>query len=617
MPQPPFKIQLGPFSNGLNTAVDKGLVSPEYAVIARGVDVADGTLRGAFTEGAEVDRYGDSMYSPFPTGQKFFWFTRVLGWIFSEYPDYGCNNDSLFTGMWAATPSHRHYTTQKTGDQEASWPWYYVRNSQFRLGMRSQHDVTPGASSATTRGLRTYAVTLYQPVTALESNPTQRTASVKSGASLTGLPTAPTDGSEWSQTYVGNIWRRIYATREGDPNGDLYYYDTITNNTATTYTDTGGRTNDGGLDLPFHPVAYDVDDTMRLNWGYGGSIDNEAMLYDHAPAPNLTVMAEDLMSIGDDGDAGVLFGAEKSIIRWSHIGKQWAWPEIFQHNLNDYCEALVYWQGTMYAFTAAGVWAFSGAADFAIQPVKTGAAFGIRQGFGRTAKVTPFGIMFLAREGLALFDGASARIISASALSPSEFLPGVATYGNAAFFDGFYLLNLWGQSKVIAVDLRRGLEGMSFTQSALDPADLHVTPFVGSTAGTETPGLYVLGNTSTEIRSWRPADQSTDRYGDWQWKTGALSGGHPGKMKRLGWIRADYDLPAGSLALSITTSDDVDGTLRAHTYTTTLSSSARSVYKRLPAHVGRYITIEINADSAPDALIRGVTIEGTVYDAAA
>lgn len=596
-----FRVGIGgpgePFNRGINTARHRSLLAINEAVDASGVDLSAGTLKGAAATEGTAATVG--------TACKFIAFVGDDHWVDTQYPDWACN-DSDLAGVG------RTYRTNHATDTTAGHPQYHLGANTYRLGL--DYETTAPTASAGARPLtRSYAVTFYSTTTGFESNPTRRTTAVASGASLSGIPRySVVDTSGMS----GTVHRRIYATEEGDPDGTLYYYDTITNDTATTYTDAGGEFG-GALTANKGSADYSIaGDSPDLDWGAGGNVDSDTTPFDQSPAPFLTVISEGMM--GTEGSAGLPIGAVGSVVRWPHAGKPWAWPDVHQHDVQEYVEAAVVWQGQGFVFTASSVWAFTGAADYAITPIKTGAGHGIKAGCGRTAKATPFGIVYLSREGLALFDGTTSRLLTGGVLDPSFAY--TSSHFNAEYFDGFYLLNSHADADPWCFDLRRGPGGLIATQANFGT--------VGAMAvankldfGLLMPGaaLYVADYSTGAIRAWRPSlGASASREAGWSWLSGSVTLGVPGLQKRLDRLRVAAVVTGGAtLRVTLGVTDDLGAIFGSLASFHTVDVSAGFVDVRLPAGlIGRCFHVSIAPLSGGSNIeLLEVELRGEVLDA--
>jgi hypothetical protein len=330
-------------------------------------------------------------------------------------------------------------------------------------------------------------------------------------------------------------------------------------------------------------------------------------------------LAEELY--GGQGSAGILFGAKgydtssNNLVVWSHTGKPWAWPAVNFHDVQESVEALVVWQGSVYAFTGNSVWSFSGGADYAITPVRMSAAYPLKAGFGKTAKASPFGIFYVAREGIALFDGVSSRIITKGILDPTTFLGGAA-YGNAAYYDGSYRLNLWGTGVMLIVEVDAE-GGVRVTKSTtVNASDLHVT-----TRSSSNQGLFIANYTTGALTPWRPADGSAvtgASRSTWAWASPLLTIDAPGRLKRFNRMRVACALNGGSLAVQVDMYD-VNGSVPAGwsptTFTKTITD-AQSALFWLPAGLcGQAATVTLAPSSGNVEVYEGA-LEGEVFNGA-
>lgn len=576
MPKP-ITVTIGgpsqPFNRGLNTARHRTLLAPNEAQVAQWVDNSAGSLRGAYSPGTAIAQTVGA-------GSKFVCCSGGTDWFSSTDPDTACRIDYRTVAHTVINGgAHTYPRVQQAG-----------YNTQ--LGVPA-----PGSGMTATGGSRpnrSYAL-VYMDAGAVIypgeypfaiSNPSPIVSSGNSGATLGSIPGAG-----------GAYARVIYATVEGDPNGTLYHYKALSS-ALTSWTDTGG--DHGG---------YNVDESQPLNWGRGGHVDSETTPFDFSEALALAVLAEDTYGPGgieSDILFAVLAASRRTYIAWTHAGKPWAWPTKFQHNLQETTHALVVWQNAAYAFTDTSVWAASGPADYAISVERVSAAHPIKAGFGKTAKATPFGVMYVAREGIALLDGISSRIITKGILDPLTWLNG-ATYGNAAWYDGAYRLNLWGTGKTLVVDLGEG--GVTVTETDIDAADLHV-----AYSATSNPGLFVADLATGALNPWRPTDGAAVAGAarqPWVWTTGALSLGEVARLKQFTRMRVACSLDGGTLDVTATVRDNAGVSLASHTQT--LSATTAAEFWLPSTMTGNTLDLTFTP-STGDAEVYEVTVEGVYCD---
>lgn len=580
MPRP-FSLTLGgddlPWARGLNTAKRPAEMAPNEAQAARGVDLAAGTLRGAWSPGTAITQ-------TVAANSKFVCCAGGTDWISSPDPDTACRIDYRTVAYTKIAAGAYDYPRSQQGGTNA------------RLGVPA-----PGSGMTATGGARpnrSYALVYVDAAITYPgsngfaySNPSPIVSSGNSGATLNNIP-----GAALSYT------RAIYATVEGDPTGTLFHYSNVPAG-ATSWTDTGGIY--GG---------YSVDQNSPLNWGVGGHIDSKTTQYDYSAANYLAILAEEMYATGGV-ETGVMFGVlasfRQNYVAWSHAGKPWAWPTKFQHNMHESGHALVVWQGAAFAFTDTSIWAFRGGADYAITPERISATHPIRPGFGKSAKATPWGILYVSREGLALFDGLSTRIITKGILSPETWLQ-AATYANAAFYDGAYRLNLWGQSTVLIVEM--GDAGVSVTTASIDAADLHVAPIA-----TSNPGLFVAGRAAGSLSPWRPADGAAVSGAvrqTWQWQTAELSLGAASRLKRFDRARVAVALNGGTLNVTISAKDTAGAAVPGVSdFTRTIASAADAEFWLPAGFIGHTASVTLTP-SAGTVEVFDLTMEGEVLDAA-
>lgn len=579
MPKP-FAITLGgeqfPWTRGLNTAKRPAEMALNEAQAAANVDMSAGTLRGAWGLGTAIAQ-------TVAVDSKFVCCVSGTNWISSADPDTACRISHSAVARTVIASGSYDYPRALQGGNITQLGVPYPGD-----GMTATGGNRPNRSYALVYSdiAITYPYPYSDPYA--YSNPSPIVSSGNSGATLGSIPGSAT-------TYS----RLIFATVEGDPGGTLYLYKALASG-ITSWTDTGG---DYG--------AYAVNGDYPLNWGLNGNIDSRTTPYDFSPASHLSFLTEEMYA-PSGADSGVMFGVmaanSQTHVAWSHAGRPWAWPTAFRHNLQETVHALVTWRNAVYAFTEVCAWSFSGAADYAIRPERISGVHPIRKGFGKTVKATPWGIVYVAREGLALFDGISSRIITQGILDPLTWLNG-ATYANAAYYDGAYRLNLWGANTVLVVEMG---DGVKITTMALDAADMYIAP-----RATSEPGLFVANKTTGALHPWRPADGSAVpgavRNSAWTWKTPLLTLGDSARSKNFRRVR----LYGKDLSITFSVGDDLTlaaGGAFANSHTHVTTGTSQQFW--LPSgFIGKALRVDLSATSA-NAELHEITIEGEILNGA-
>lgn len=467
MPRTPFRAEWAAFDKGLNNRMDPAFLGTGESQDAESCDLLDGTLRGMVGIGNPLEGIA--------VGEADAWiyFTKSGTWISDPITQF-----ALISG-------DETYRTNRYSATNASYPTVIDASGTNRLGL-----VAPtGLAQVTTNGAGTlngsfrWAIT-YVTADGLESNPLYFDT-------VSGLV-----GAKWEVTLGALPDSRItavnvYRTLDGAPAGPLYYV---------------GQ--DVTLDVVSDTGAPDIGDDV-LDWGPGGNPGNSALFEDHSPAPNLTLLANAMHSVtGGAGTAGagIAFGAIDNVVRCSALDQSAYWPTVNEWPLPETVEALVTGAAQTLAFTQSSVYAFEGVDDYNMSMGKTRAGFGIRTGCGATAATTPFGIVFLAREGLAVYRDGSTDIISEGVLSRSYLA--ALTNPFAVYSEGYYILFHTTGCLVVDLSIWPALKVMPFALTALAA---HFTFLSGP--GGQVPGLFVLQRgDGGQIRGWS-ITQSMTVYG--------------------------------------------------------------------------------------------------------
>lgn len=334
--------------------------------------------------------------------------------------------------------------------------------------------------------------------------------------------------------------------------------------------------------------------------------------YDHSPAPSLTVLSDSIHSVNEGQGApgsGILFGAVDSWLTWSRVGYPMYWPTVNWMRFGERINAIVSWNAQTFVFTASSIFSVSGVADYALTITKTGASVGVEELHAKTVAQTPYGIVFLSREGLVLFDGNGIRKLSEGAVDTPEL---VQQFTNeiacGAFYDGFYFLSRWGYWEdtrgvgwTYAFDLRR------FPDVRVTTTLNNVKAFALCTAeeGGLKKGLYV-SDISGNIRPWRPNEGSRvtgAARGTWYWESPALSFGAPEKRKDFKKIAVEAE---GAITFSFFIGDETEPRfVKAWPW-----QASRTWTWLASAVQGK--SLRVRAEGAGDARLVSLEVEGDV-----
>lgn len=488
MPKP-FTLTLGPFAKGLRTSIESRLLAPDEAFGNSNCDYSAGTIRGIYGPGATI--------ATATSGHGFIFWAGKSAWRSTALGDSGLNDapDSSGTGV--------SYVTQKTSATAATYPLIVKGAATRRLGVAAP-TVAPSSTDTTPDTTRWYKYTFF--TADGESNPSP----AGRGPDVQLAMTIPTS----SESHVTG--RRIYRSDNG---GTYYFVGELLDNTGTAWPASG------------FPYSEPQDTTRPLNWGEGGNAASSSLPYDHSPAPNLTVLSDNVHSVtegaGSNG-SGLVFGAVGNVVRWSMLGYAHRWPTVNALPLPETVEAMVTSKAYTMALTDSGAYAFSGFSDSNVSVEKV-SPLGVAPGAGKTACETPWGVVWLSREGLVIWPGGEPRVIS-DALDPATLKAGGYTF--AAYFDQAYYL--FGASGTLVFDMR-AFPAVRITASSVIATAAHITPY-DPTGGSQ--GLYVL--VGADIKPWRSIDglsvPGATRLA-WSHTSGRLVASRPNGLLRLNWFR--------------------------------------------------------------------------------
>lgn len=502
----PITLPFGPFAQGMNDITDPALLGPDQATYAIGVDMSAGTLRGMFSPGTAVTTVTAGSVSLTWAGKN--------AWVANSYSQWACNDAPTAAGAGVT------YLTQQTGGV-ASNPTIQQGASSYRLGIP-----VPAAPTATQGGAdgNPSHLTRSFVAVALTSDGQQSNASGSVSWSYDGyvaIITAPASNDPRVASFA------IYATDPLNNRSGYFYLTTI--NPSSTY-----QAGDGS----------DVDTSRPLNWAPGGNPNLTASPSDHSVAPNLTIISDAIHSVtqgAGTAGSGILFGAVGNIVYWSMLGYSNYWPTSNYLGLPEPVEAMTTSGAQTLVFTASSIYSFTGYSDTAINIQKIPTDIGVLTGCGKTVSQSPFGVIFTSREGIALFDGSSTRIISEGIISPVTLANGGFKHGR--YYDRCYFL--FGAGYTLVMDMRGYMAHMPATMSGpikvtREPTIAtasHNTPY-SPTGG--APGLYIC-DSAGNIKPWRPTDV-TNLAGSsrdaWTWTTGKQTASAPSSPKI--WRRVFY-----------------------------------------------------------------------------
>lgn len=525
MPPKPFTHRFMPFTGGQNTVRDpQALASgnpqaPEEGVRAISCDLRGGLLRGVYGPGSAV--------LPPPVilaTTRFIYYVEGTGWVAKQM------NTDFVRQNWAVRDGHGTwgqvtYMTDVAADGTPSVPRIRYGGGSYPMGLTKPAVPTSnGVGAGANIQVRVTYVVKPGSAVLLESNPSTRQdpgVYFQAGDTITAVdPTA-------TQTRVTH-WR-LYATKPGDPEGLMYLLDEVAFPTVTSV-------------IP-NPMATGTPDvTQPLNWDEGGHPGDNIAVEDHAPALALTCMSNAMHggeNLTDGNATGRLAAAIDHWAVMSAMGQPQYWPAKNTYRLPEPTLAIISIGTTSYYFTQTGCWAFSGAGDAMPEARRTKVSLGPMLAAGKSVVSTRYGILYVSREGVMLFDGDAEVNLTREILLPSEIQ--ASDYWCAGFVDDFYIFSN-AEDTVYMLDMRGFPNRIGLVKaansSALPPAAFHSMPTIGSLA----EGLYIGFTGDASLRQWRPDSRTlvtgASRLAS-QYKTGRLTFGDATRHKKLTKYRLD------------------------------------------------------------------------------
>lgn len=514
-PDPP----IGPFTRGLNTAIDARLLPADAAVEALNVELTDGRLRAIYGPGATMAIGPVSpSFGVVDAAYKWIFLPANNTWIAAQVRQHGCL-DTTNVG----------YTTDTSAAGTARVPRIIYNaglgHNSYPMGIVAPTALAVANGGGAAGGSRAYAV-VFLTVDGLESNPYPVLGSATAvqvancnGAALSAIPVS---------TDPRVTQRRIYATQANDPSGIKYRLAEIPDNVTTVYTD----------------LAYAVVETTVLNWSPGGTINNDVLTFDHSPWPAVSVLSDQLHGGTPNAAApgsGVLFAADATGYNalWAMVGFSQYLPTINTTPLPEPCQAIrSYGFQTLY-FLPTSIWSFTGEADFSIIRGKTDAERGCKVGVGASVRRTPWGVAFASSEGVAMYANNQAPVITKGLLDPKAFnalLDADLTAVHAQYSNGFYMLH--HATGTLVLDLR------DFPQVRVTTSDKIVLGTMVSPydfPSTNGPGYFVMLNGERSlIRRWSLVENVTGATRlAMSWKTPRMTAGAPDRLKLWTGLRVD------------------------------------------------------------------------------
>jgi len=168
---------------------------------------------------------------------------------------------------------------------------------------------------------------------------------------------------------------------------------------------------------------------------------------------------------------------------------------------------------------------------------------------GKTAVPTPWGILYLSREGVMIFDGQTSQNLTRDILPASAIIGlGVSTYWSAAFYEDYYIFSN-AVDATYALDMRNYPRSVSLVKLDRIVKAFHIVPN-GSLGTTQSLYVAITAGVST-IQPWRPEGKTAVTGAareTTQHKTGALSFGDPTRLTDLTKYRLDG---TGTVTMSV------------------------------------------------------------------
>ncbi len=421
---------------GLNTRLSPELLPAGQAQLAQDVLSLSGVLKGQPDVGTPL-----VANSSFPNA-NWIWLTGGGTWVWADDVRYALN-DGPYT-----------YVTQNGGppmvfDARGGNPPYISGSFPRPLGVMPLAGVTWTIAAnvgSILAGTYYYGIS-YITFDELESNIQDFNLVFTFTGSTNTIKFVGVESDDPRVSFV-QLWRTT--------NGGLEFHrlgNAVQNLGNVTLIDNGTIT-DAELISLTATGAYVYD---LLTWNAGGTPDSGTdYTSDHSPAPNVTRLSDRLHSIAsgvDSAGSGILIGAVGNELRWSINGHVQYWPLANSMPLDHTIEAIFSFPGESVIFTTGGFYALSGNNDDQMVLNRLDAHHYIAPGAGKSAVVTPLGVIFLSSDGLAVFDGATSRLILTETIDIS--LWSGLLVKSAGFVNNRY--TLFHSTGFICVDLTDGL----------------------------------------------------------------------------------------------------------------------------------------------------------------
>lgn len=579
MPPRPFTHRFSPFMGGQNTVRDSQALAsgqenaPEEGFRVIGAELRSGLLRGYYGPGSAIS----SSPGVILDDTRFIFYDFGTGWVTRTMdndqvrPNWGMRDNHDIWGQMT-------YLTGIASDGTVTLPRARYGGISYQMGLDSPAAAPTSSAAAGTdvQYAYTWAIKSSGRVL-LESNPSPRSTSYAAGGNITGAATA--------DVRVTHL--RFWATKTGDPNGILYLMGEVAVPTVLL-------------------AAATVQTAYPLDWGVGGNPGDDLAVEDHSPAPSLTCLANAMHggeNIVDGNFSGFPFGAVDKWLFWAMSGQPQYWPSKNIYRLPEDVRAIISIGTTTYAFTETGVWMASGATDNSIQISKTRVDRGPMAAAGKSVVSTPYGILYVSREGVMLFDGRDATNITREILPASVIQ--ASTYWCAGFVDDYYIF-ADGQGSTYMLDLRGFPNRLALIKAATTDEGAIVAFSRMPTIDTVVEGLYVAYAGDNSLRPWRPDSGVELQRQAVQHKTGKMTFGDATRHKQLSKYRLDG---SGTVTMKVWADPDDLTSDATPTFSVTLSLPMREARWFPRSCAGKTFSILFDVPSG-SALAAGSHLEG-------
>lgn len=311
---------------------------------------------------------------------------------------------------------------------------------------------------------------------------------------------------------------------------------------------------------------------LILSWDEGGGPETAIYKNDHSAPPFITVLSEDVHTVAPTSggtsaivppSSGILVAGFGSLLMWSRVGYPWRWPIYARAKLDGEIWAIVTSQATTYIATTNSWWVLSGTDDFNMSLVRAEADHPIVPGFGKSAQMTPKGVMYLTTGGVALFNGSKSVLVHRlnHPYSASFWTGNNGNWGG--YWDGYWMADL-GNAAGIIVDLDDPAMPAAFlyygvgsaTASGQTIRRVHVSRVFDGVSNLKLPALWANVGTATSLpntkpRRWDPRDDesglnSAAEWLPWEAATQRIRPGLPHLRNKFTRYEQRTDIPSPS-----------------------------------------------------------------------